>query len=113
MSVADVVDLAAGQNQAFRVLGVCGPEGALNIGGDGADASLWAARGSPSDGDSTPEHRFANLADLRVALNSRLLKDGPCSSLWVAFPGKQSSRFQVFLGANGLVTKVEPTQPWN
>jgi hypothetical protein len=64
MSIADVIDIAAAQNQAFSILGICGPEGALNIGGDGGDAGLWVARGSPSGGDGTPEHRlFAAAAE--------------------------------------------------
>ena len=111
MSVATVVDIAAAQNRPFSISGVCGSEGALNVGGNGGDAGLWAARGSPS-GDGAPEHHFANRAQLNAALTSSLLKDGPCSRLLVGFPGEGSSRFEVLLKRDGLVEHVRPTESW-
>ena len=111
MSVANVVDIAAAQNRPFRILGVCGSDGALNVGGNGGDAGLWATRGSPS-GDGSAEHHFANRAQLNAALTTSLLKDGPCSRLLVGFPGDGSSRFEVVLRRDGLVEHVGPTESW-
>ena len=112
MSVADVVDVAAAQDRRFSLLGICGPNGALSVGGDGKDEGLWAARGSPSGRDGSPEVSFASRLDLREALNGRLLQDGPCSRIFVGFPGGQSWRFQVTLRADGRVAEVGPTETW-
>jgi len=112
MSVADVVDIAAAQDRRFSVSGSCGPEGALTVGGDGKDVSLWAARGSPSGGDGSPEFSFATRLDLRQALSGKLLNDGPCSRLFVGFSGWRSWRFQVDLDGDGRVVAVKPTEAW-
>jgi len=112
MSIADVTDVAAGQQRDFHILGDCGSEGALIIGGDGGDVGLWAARGSPSGGDGTLEHHFTDRSQLRAALAQRLLKDGPCSGLWVGFPGNRSSRFFVVLDPDGFVGEVKATEAW-
>lgn len=112
MSVADVVDVAAAQDRRFSLLGLCGPNGALSVGGDGKDEGLWAARGSPSGSDGSPELSFASRRDLREALNGRLLQDGPCSRIFVGFPGGQSWRFQLNLDSDGRVAKVGPTEIW-
>ena len=111
MSVATVVDIAAAQNRPFTILRSCGSEGSLNVGGNGGDAGLWAARGSPS-GDGAAEHHFVNRAQLKAALTTFLLKDGPCSRLLVGFPGEGSSRFDVLLNGDGLVEHVGPTESW-
>jgi hypothetical protein len=113
MSVGDIVTVAAGQNHDFRVLGQCGPKGALNVHGDGGDAALTVWRGSPSGGfgsEVTDESSFGSVSELRVALNEHLLRDGPCSNLSVGFSG--GWEFQVILGADGLVKEVEPTRAW-
>jgi hypothetical protein len=112
MSIADVTDVAAAQEQDFHILGRCGSEGALIIDGDGGDVGLWAARGSPSGGDGTPEYRFTDRSQLRAALAQRLLKDGPCSELSVGFPGRRSSRFSVVLDPDGFVKEVKATEAW-
>lgn len=114
MSISDVVAIAAGQEREFRVLGFCGPKGALNVHGDGGDAALIVWRGSPSGGfgSETPvELRFDSVAALRTALNEQLLSDGSCSKLSVGFTG--GWQFHVILGVGGLVKGVEPTQPWD
>ena len=105
-------DVAAAQDRRFSLLGLCGPNGALSVGGDGKDEGLWAARGSPSGRDGSPEVSFASRLDLREALNGRLLQDGPCSRIFVGFPGGQSWRFQVNLDNDGRVAKVGPTEIW-
>lgn len=112
MSIATVVEIAAAQNRQFRILGVCGSDGALIVGGTGGDAGLWAARGSPSGGDGAAEHHFANRAELNAALTTFLLKDGPCSRLQVGFPGEGSSKFDVLLKRDGLVEHVRSTESW-
>ncbi len=118
MSVGDVVMVAAGQNNDFRVLGYCGPKGALNVHGDGGDAALSVWRGSPSGGfgsEVTDESSFGSVSELRAALNERLLSDGICSKLSVGFDGgwfDGAWQFHVVLGADGLVKDVEPTRPW-
>ena len=114
MSVSDVVTVAAQQDQEFRVLGYCGPKGALNVHGDGGDAGLIVWRGSPSGGlpgsERPVELSFDSVAALGAAMNEQLLSDGPCSRLSVGFPG--GWQFFVVLGVDGLVKDVEPTQPW-
>jgi hypothetical protein len=113
MSISDVVTVAARQNHQFRVLGFCGPKGALNIHGDGGDAALAVWRGSPSGGvgsEVTDESSFGSVAALRTALDEQLLSDGPCSKLFVGFTG--GWEFHVVLGADGLVKEVESTRAW-
>jgi hypothetical protein len=112
MSIADIVDVAAAQNQPFQILGFCGPKGALRVGGDGGDTGLWAARGSSSGGDDSPEYHFADRQKLRAALPNELLTDGPCSNVNVGFPGSQSWRFLVSLDTNGRISRVESTRLW-
>ena len=113
MSVGDVVMVAAGQNHGFRVLGHCGPKGALNVHGDGGDAALTVWRGSPSGGfgsEVTDESSFGSVSALRAALSEQLLSDGPCSKLSVGFNG--GWEFHIVLGTDGLVKDVEPTRVW-
>ncbi len=112
MSIADVTDVAAAQQQDFHILGHCGSEGALIIYGEGGDVGLSAARGSPSGGKGTFEYHFTDRSQLRAALAQRLLKDGPCSWLWVGFPGNRGSRFFVVLDADGFVGEVKATEAW-
>ena len=112
MSVGDVVTIAARQDREFRILGHCGPKGALNVHGDGADHGLTVWRGSPSGGFGstvTDESSFGSVAILRTALDEQLLSDGPCSRLSVGFTG--GWQFDVVL-VDGLVKEVEATQPW-
>jgi hypothetical protein len=118
MSVSDVVTIAARQGHEFRVLGYCGPKGALNVHGDGGDAALSVWRGSPSGGfgsEVSDESSFGSVSELRAALKERLLSDGPCSELSVGFAGgwfDGSWQFDVVLGADSLVKDVKPTRPW-
>lgn len=114
MSVGDVVTIAARQRQQFRVLGYCGPRGALNVHSEGGEAALEVWRGSPSDGygaQVSDESTFASPAALRAALLGDLLSDGNCSRLSVGFTG--GWQFHIALGHDGLVQEVEATEPWD
>jgi hypothetical protein len=112
MTVPEIVAVAAAHRQTFKILGTCGPKGALNVGGDGGDRGLWAARGSPSGGDGSPQYNFDTRERLRVALETALLSDGSCSSLSVGFPGWASWRFHVALDANGRASHIGPVERW-
>jgi hypothetical protein len=112
MSVADVVELAAAQDTQFSVMGVCAAKGALNVNGAGGDRGLVVWRGSPSGDGASPVEHFRSRSDIGAALRDRLLGDGPCSRLFVGFPGSPGWRFQVVLGADGLVADVKPTELW-
>jgi hypothetical protein len=113
MSVSDVVTIAARQDHEFRILGYCGPKGALNVHGEGGDGVLTVWRGSPSGGfgsEIIDESSFGSVGAVRTALDDQLLRDGPCSKLSVGFTG--GWQFHVVLGGDGLVKEVEATQPW-
>jgi hypothetical protein len=56
-----------------------------------------------------PELHFQDLSQLIAAIPG-LLKDSVCSSAFVGFHG--GWRFEVEFGADGLVTGVKPTEPW-
>jgi len=73
--------------------------------------SAW--RGSPSDGASpVREYQFNTRSELRAALEHELLRDGPCSMLFVGFPAHRAWHFRVSLGPDGRVTAVKSTEPW-
>jgi hypothetical protein len=112
-SVADVVEIAAAQDRPFEVLGVCGENGALNIHRFRGANWISAWRGSPSDdGSAVREYQFNTPSELRAALEHDLLRDGPCSMLFVGFPAHWAWHFKVSLGDDGRVTAVKSTEPW-
>jgi len=112
-SVADVVEIAAAQDRPFEVTGVCGENGALNVRRVRGANWISAWRGSPSDGASpVREYQFNTRSELRAALEHELLRDGPCSMLFVGFPAHRAWHFRVSLGPDGRVTAVKSTEPW-
>jgi hypothetical protein len=110
-SVADVIDIAAAQDRPFKVTGVCGQDGALNVLRVRGASWISAWRGSASN-DASPvrEYQFNTRSELRAALDHELLHDGPCSMLVVGFPAHQAWHFEVSLGADGRVTAVKSTE---
>lgn len=105
MAMGAVVSAADAQQRPWRLLGFCGPRGALNVhGGEGGPIVAW--RGSPSGetGSGTEsEISFESVGALQKGLVGSLLADGPCSQVSVAFEGWQ---FWVHLDAAGLVGSV-------
>ena len=110
MTVPEVIDALAGLRVEFKALGLCGPRGALNVGGK--DGKYWAARGSPSGGDAEREEYFASPQALRRALESRLLDDGACTKVFLGFYSPSPTQFSVGLSDGHVATVSEPG-PWS